>query len=208
MDRQGGRSCRRGLTGVGVLGLHALLIALFLGAGKQRARTTRLTSEPSNVLLLIELRARQPEPAQVKPTGASLRSPKPPKSQRINPPSDTSISVPTATRTPYPRIDWHHEAELAGSRQALLGPSKLAGGSDRSVSTSVTCKVRPQQHWEPEPKRAGFAGGLPYVRLGRCIVGLGFFGCALSSPAPANGHVLDAARDADYDVLDGPDCVP
>lgn len=207
MDRRGCRSCRRCLTSLGVLGTHAVLIALFLRAGNQHARTTHPLSEPSTVLLILELPTPQQEPVATKPTAARVQSLRPPRTRPTRTPSDTSISVPTAAPTPRPPIDWHREAELAGSRHALPAPSNLPGGSGHPVSPSVKCKVRPEQHWEPEPKRAGFAGGLPYVRLGRCVVALGFFACALSR-SPSNGHVLDDIRDTDYDVLAGADCVP
>ena len=207
MGRLDHRSCRRGLAWIGVLSLHAVLIGLFQRAVSQHPRTTRPVSETWMDLLLPEVRTPQPEPVPPQPHGAPLRSGSPPPSHRISAPTDTSTSVPTKILAPYPSIDWHHEAELAGSRRALTAPSNRPGDSGHPVSPSAKCQVRPQQHWDPEPKRVGLAGGLPYVRLGRCVVGLGFFGCALSRPRPA-GHLLDNLRDTDHDVLDSPDCVP
>jgi hypothetical protein len=100
----------------------------------------------------------------------------------------------------------YHEAELAGARQALATP--LSSGLRGPGAGSRVCKTRPEAHWEPQPKRVGLAGGLiPYVRIGPCAVGLAIFGCAFGR-SPANGHLLDAARDHDSDALDGPDCAP
>ena len=53
--------------------------------------------------------------------------------------------------------------------------------------------------WNKEPKRAGvtrLSNGipLPYVAVGRCVVGLGFFGCSPQKPPEANSHLLDDMR--------------
>ena len=99
-----------------------------------------------------------------------------------------------------PSIDWSEEARRAAADAADKVPSL-----DRSKCDSTgladpalpNCKPPPEFKWAP-PK-AGFAGGLPYVTLGdRCVVGLGFFGCALGKP-PANGKLFDGMDDPDRD---------
>jgi hypothetical protein len=194
-------SCRECLTWVGVLGVHALLIALFVR--DQHTRVTITDSETSTVLLFPQPPAPQLEPVSPKVATTQARSPRRPQPHRISAPAKTSTSRPTEAATATPPIDWHHEAELAAARHAPAAPGDHPGSASRA------CKMRPEARWEPEPKRAGFAGGLPYVRLGkRCVVGLGFFACALSPQAPPNGHVLDGVRNPNYDLLDGPDCAP
>jgi hypothetical protein len=74
--------------------------------------------------------------------------------------------------------------------------------SDSSSQPSVSlpkCKQhKPEFGWNRDPNEAGFIGILPYVRLGkRCIVGLGFFGCAVGKLPQANGHLLDHMNDPD-----------
>ncbi|HEY2662944.1 MAG TPA: hypothetical protein VGI47_01290, partial [Candidatus Binataceae bacterium] len=59
-------------------------------------------------------------------------------------------------------------------------------------------RYRKPDPWSPEPKKFGFAGALPYMRLGKhCVIGLGFFGCGVGPFPEANGHVLDDRRDPD-----------
>jgi hypothetical protein len=55
------------------------------------------------------------------------------------------------------------------------------------------CNKQPRPfEWNPEQKRVGFAGVLPYVRLGDfCVLGLGFFACAVGERPRANIHLFD-----------------
>lgn len=188
--------CRQLLVWISVLGIHAGLIGLFLRLGSHRAAVLYPDSEPPIGVILLERPAPQPVPAPLTPSTARVHTPT--RSHRTLTPSESSL--PTAPPFPSPSVDWYHEAELAGARQALATPS--------SSGPVRICKTRPEAHWEPQPERVGLAGGLiPYVRIGPCAVGLAIFGCAFGH-APANGHLLDAARDHDSDALDGPDCAP
>jgi hypothetical protein len=96
--------------------------------------------------------------------------------------------------TARPRVDWQaqgaHVASQAAERMHAPGP-RAFGESPRSPYK--TCKPRRSSwEWKPEPGKVGMAGLLPFVRVGeRCVVGLGFFGCALGEPPPANGKLLD-----------------
>ncbi|MEZ5457795.1 MAG: hypothetical protein R3E65_00290 [Steroidobacteraceae bacterium] len=76
-------------------------------------------------------------------------------------------------------------------------PPRSFGGQPRSPYRA--CKPRKGSwEWKAEPGKVGMAGPLPYVRVGkRCIVGLGFFGCALGEPPPPNDKLLDDMRKPD-----------
>jgi hypothetical protein len=193
------------LTWIGVLGVHAALIVLFLRLGSHRATAPYPDSEPPIGVILLERPPPKPVLAPLAPsTTARVHSPT--RSHQTHQPADTPLSLPTAPPSPSHPVDWYHEAELAGARQALATP--LSSGLRGPGAGSRVCKTRPEAHWEPQPKRVGLAGGLiPYVRIGPCAVGLAIFGCAFGR-SPANGHLLDAARDHDSDALDGPDCAP
>ena len=65
-------------------------------------------------------------------------------------------------------------------------------------------KPKPPPEWEPQPKKAGFIGILPYVRVGNCIVGLGFLGCTVGK-SEANGHLFDDMNDPDRPRSSVPD---
>jgi hypothetical protein len=60
------------------------------------------------------------------------------------------------------------------------------------------------KEWQPEPKRAGFVGIFPYVRIGRCIIGLGFWGCTVQTPSP-DGTLFEDIRNPDRPVSSVPD---
>ena len=69
------------------------------------------------------------------------------------------------------------------------------------------CGKRPPAFlWSDEPRRAGFAHGIPYVRLGeRCVPMLGILGCEVGARLPPNGHLFDALHDPDRDRSSVPD---
>ncbi len=75
-------------------------------------------------------------------------------------------------------------------------------------------KDKPLPQWRPEPSRVGLANGLlPYVRIGeRCVIGLGFFACAVGKLPEGNAEeVLASLRDperSESSVPDADDCVP
>jgi hypothetical protein len=61
-----------------------------------------------------------------------------------------------------------------------------------------------EKEWRPQPKRAGFVGIFPYVRLGRCIIGLGFWGCVVQEPK-ADGSLFEDFRNPDRPTSSVPD---
>jgi hypothetical protein len=93
-----------------------------------------------------------------------------------------------------PQIDWTREAQsVARARAAVIAPEHTCDDRDRPGSSLPKCKEGgPAFQWDPEPSRVGVQGLIPYVRLGKhCVLGLGFFGCALGKLPGANGKLFD-----------------
>lgn len=181
-----------------VIGGHLLLFLLF---SSTRPRDTRIP-ESVSVLLLLDL---PPPPTRLpaRPERSSTRG------AREHPGPDTS-GAPTTPQAQLaePPVDWQLEAERAARAiSAELGKELKCDPSDRPWSLLPKCrKSKRPPEWEPETPRAGFDHLLPYVRLGkRCILGLGFFGCALGKLREANGHLLDDMNDPDRPRSSVPD---
>lgn len=194
-----------------VLGGHVFLIVLFSSNRPRESRAESSPEEPT-VLLFLDVPPLPEEPAE-KPTVART------KPRRERPParaeSDSSASTAPAAEAPSApgRVDWYREAQrVAQQRGADLVPPQAhkcdPKSSDRPGSLLPKCgkHTSGSHEWEPEPKRAGFQGLLPYVRLGkRCAVGLGFFGCALGHLPEADGHVFDDMHEPDRPRSSVPD---
>jgi hypothetical protein len=172
-----------------VIGGHALLLALIVREGNA-PRQTKPVEVPS-VLLLLELpRNVEPQPlkrkdrrrtATVRPDDASSAS--------------GAITLPPETSAPAPSIDWYGEADRSVRDFAKDLDHPTQEGFDKRRGD---CRKKSSFEWTPEPKRAGTAGGLPYVRLGKkCVLGLGFFGCGLGKAPEANSHLFDDMEDQD-----------
>jgi hypothetical protein len=113
--------------------------------------------------------------------------------EAVSPESPRALAAESA-------IDWGAEAQRSARRAAAAekGPRARAFGTIPESPYRPCAKRESSFTWDPEPKKAGFAGGLPYVRVGkRCIVGLGFFGCEIGALTPANGTLLDDMK-TDY----------
>ncbi|HEU4530683.1 MAG TPA: hypothetical protein VFR59_05825 [Steroidobacteraceae bacterium] len=196
---------------VAVIGGHVLLLALLVRFGIQRAPER----QPERTLLLVELMRELPPPAESE-TPAAPRDVSSPRARQRSKPAvspDTAITPPLS-QPPAPRIDWTLEAERAARDAAAAReqPGPRAFG-EQPVSPYRRCKPRESSfEWDPEPDKAGFAGGLPFVRLGeRCIVGLGFFGCAIGKLPEANGELfadMHSAREPESSVPDLDECPP
>lgn len=124
------------------------------------------------------------------------------------PPAESApITAPAGPGTPAessgPPIDWRAEGAAAAARQAA--PAAPTGFSAPPKVARKACEP-PKSSWEwnPEPRKAGLTP-LPYIVLGRCVVGLGFFGCALQKPPEANSHLLDDMRDGKTSPSSVPD---
>ena len=119
-------------------------------------------------------------------------------------------SMSDAAQAP-PAIEWSDAATAAAEHAATRSDRPDASSFTPPPSRRKRCPRQPSDtEWKAEPKQYGFAGGLPFVRLGkRCVLGLGFFGCALGDPPPANIHLLngrDPATESDSSVPDVEGC--
>ncbi len=208
MGTYGGRSFREHVVWAIAIGVHVLLIVLFL-RGSQHIRSEDPASDIRSVLYLLDL----PPPVEEAPVEDEV--PRRVVSLDVSEPSvpGTAITEPSEQPALRPPVDWYSEAEEVArasvDRGAQPGPRRFG---EQPVSPYQKCKRPRQPEWEPEPERAGFAGGLPFVRLGeRCIVGLGFFGCAVGKLPEANGRLLEDMKNPDRptsSVPDIEDCVP
>jgi hypothetical protein len=105
--------------------------------------------------------------------------------------------------------DWISEAQSVAQSMA---PRLITELQEKCITAQrlaralpAGCKKEsPLKEWQPEPKRAGFIGIFPYVRLGRCIIGLGFWGCAVQVPSP-DGTLFEDMRNPDRPASSVPD---
>lgn len=181
MDNRRRLSLRDCVVCIVVIGGHVLLLALLPRLGSPRAPPRAPT------LVLIDLPPERSAPPVPERSVSRTRERRKPAAEDGN-----AITLPVP-REPAPRVDW----QLEGERAARDGAAKLAEPGPRAFGeqpVSPYRKCRPREssfEWDPEPDKAGFAGGLPYVRLGeRCVVGLGFFGCAIGKLPEANGELF------------------
>lgn len=185
---------RNGVALAAALALHALLIGGLLRLSALRELSQREAAERRGVLTMIEVPRPDPRP-QLPPRSKPLQR------ATVEPTtsSSTAITLPPAlpSASPPALVDWRLEAARS-SRQvvddALKVPPRSLGPPNAPAKENKPAEFE----WSPEPGRVGVAGGLPYVRLGkRCVVGLGFFGCAIGDLPEANGRLFDGMRDPD-----------
>lgn len=183
---------RRGAALTLAILAHALLIAGWSELSAKRRSAASAPAERRSVLLVIDIEpAKTPPPSH--PAPASLRDrPDELESTAITVIPPQPASPPTTSEAP--RVDWRLEAERSG--RAIVEDAARPGLRAFGPAVAPAEAAAPKEfEWDPEPKRAGFAGGLPYVRLGkRCVVGLGFFGCAIGDLPEANGELFEGMR--------------
>lgn len=195
MATAGGRSVRDCLVWAFIIGGHALLILVFIG-GKRQVQQVSADAPSPGVLVLLDL-----------PAGPSIDEPVPEAPRLASVPvpeissESTAITLPPEAEPEGPAthaIDWQLEAE----RSARATVERNAKSREKRIGEHPPSpfreKPKPKEFpWDPEPDKAGFAAGfIPYVVIGeRCVVGLGFFGCALGKKPPANSHLFDGMHD-------------
>ena len=191
-----------------VLGGHLLLIAV-LSSGRL-TESRRVTADSQELLVLIPLSPDVPEEQPER--GEKVERRKLPRIARDVSHSDRDASA-TAVQSAEPSaagaIDWDLEAETVAKSMApgMIKElrRKCVEAEQRAQALPEGCTKRSNaKEWEPEPKRAGMMGLLPYVRLGKCVVGLGFWGCAIGKQNP-DGTLLDDFRNPDRPVSSVPD---
>jgi hypothetical protein len=189
---------RRFIALVVVVALHLLVLLLLLVPGPSAPRVAR--GEQTSVLFFIE--TPQPPVTTVPPIPSRARQARPTVATEASTPEETS-SPPTPPSS-SPTIDWAAQAANAAAAivdKAIREETRKCDPSDAPNSFLPPCNPRTKKfEWNPEEPRVGFSGGLPYVRLGkRCAIGLGFFGCALGDPPPANGDLFEGMDDPERD---------
>jgi hypothetical protein len=195
------------------VGGHALVLWLLLRVGTIPA-TVALQFESvwlSASLPLIRDEAPALPPKQHK--AARQRSTHVPVASQV-PEAVVPTPAPASASTQAPAgVDWFGEAAKAAGKAAARGDANHVGVFTPPPVRRQRC-VRPPSatQWKPEEEKFGFAGGLPYVRLGkRCVLGLGFFGCIPGKLPEANSHLLDArdkANESDSSVPAVDGCEP
>ena len=203
-----------------VLLAHAPLVLLFLWGW----RVSRDEPEQTLVFLSIwpQMRNATTQPLPQTPPTAPAPSPaRPapraavdvaPQSEPVDQPS-TAITQPAESPAesgaPRPSIDWRTEGIAAAARQAAP-PAPATFTAPPRVLRKPCEKQKSSWEWNKQTGKAGITSlkdglPLPYVVLGRCVVGLGFFACSPQKPPEANSHLLDDMRDGKTSPSSVPD---
>ncbi len=205
MDRDAATPRRYTVFAVVALG-HVLFVMLLLRL--DFPTTLRLAQNTSPILLLDLSSSANPTATTfdssqaARPRANSPKSPGAEISVGVNAPAMPDAAASPDALTVEPPVDWRDEAERVAKSQAESIFKELKHQcSEAALRGEFLPECRRYKNpdaWVPEPRRFGIAGGLPYVRLGkRCIVGLGFFGCAVGKGPEANGGLFDDLRDPD-----------
>jgi hypothetical protein len=184
------------------LGGHVLLFLLFTST---RGAEQRRNAEAEATILIPLRELARSEPASEDRSAFSPALTSIPNLPSLTPPPNISPS------TDAPSVDWAEEREAFAKSLApgLLDSHErtCAEAERRRQAPPEGCPRRSyDKKWEPEPKRAGFEGLLPYVRIGkRCVVGLGFWGCAMGKLPEADGSLLEDMDDPNLPASSVPD---
>ncbi len=185
---------------------HVLFVMLLLRL--DFSPTLRLEHDTSPILLLdlsssANPTARTFDASQAaRPRTNSPKSPGAEISVGVNAPYDAGAAASPDALTVEPPVDWREVAEQVAKSQAKSIFKELKHQCNEAALRGEflpECrKYKKSDAWVPVPRTFGIAGGLPYVRLGkRCIIGLGFFGCAVGKGPDANGRLFDDMREPD-----------
>jgi len=212
MAREGRTRGRYAIFGL-VIVLHAVLVTLVL---RQHDGIELQHQSNASPLILLTPTAAVVPPSSVPPAADEKRSAK--ASAKQSPPTSGDFAISFDSQAaPSPDglplrlgVDWDQEvAAVANSQSESIFKElrRVCEEAARRGEQPPGChRYRKPDAWSPEPKKFGFAGGLPFVRLGkRCILGLGFFGCGVGKLPEADGHVLDDMRDPDRPRSSVPD---
>jgi hypothetical protein len=193
--RIGERARRRTLTPLLVGALHiALLLGMRVLAPDAHDPRATDPSPLQTFLWIPPARHDPPRAARPLPT----RTGRPRASTAVAQEPDT----PPAAAAPAPTgaIDWEAAGREAARAHAQL-PEPRRDCDENPPPGSMRPRCRPAPHafgWHREPRAVEWQGLLPFVHLGkRCVLGLGFFGCAVGKLPEADGHLLDGMREPD-----------
>ncbi|MBS0417846.1 MAG: hypothetical protein JSR66_09030 [Proteobacteria bacterium] len=210
---------RFGLLAI-VLGGHWLLLEVFFGGRLAESRKVAVDSLESWIWIPVtpeipreqherenNVGRRRTQVARTGPTEppAAVSAVVPGVAPAVAPAVAAPPSEPTAEGVP----DWIAEAHSVANSLAprLIDElkEKCAAAERLAQALPAGCKKRSfTKDWQPEPQRAGLVGIFPYVRIGKCVIGLGFWGCAVQSPSP-DGTLLEDIRNPDRPVSSVPD---
>jgi hypothetical protein len=188
MREHTGRSYREWVVSASVLVGHVVLVLLFARVREQE-RTPDSVSRSRLVFIegVPPVRPLTPMPEPELSTSTAISVPIP----RVDISGQPEPEPATSSR----RIDWQADAERSAHNAIREMNAPRARGFEERAPPEPERKPRP---FEWAPPRAGFSGGLPYVRVGkRCAIGLGFFGCGLGELPPANGKLFEDMNDPD-----------
>lgn len=180
-----------------IVATHILFLEIFFRNGTQRVRPPDGDAERAE-LFFFDL----PIPAeQVPVTGIE-----PVPSRQVRSPDVSNAITPLEEDLPATSIDWFGDAERIAREGLQEKPQSRAFGEQPESPYNKRPAHKPGYVWQPEEQRAGFAGPLPYVRLGkRCILIPPFFGCTLGKLPKAGGATLEEMRDPDRPRSSVPD---
>ncbi len=175
-----------------IVATHVLFIEIFFRNGRQHIRLSRADAARGE-LFFFEL----PPPEAMEPAPQPAPAPGPPRSIR---PPDAGSAITPPEEPPPRSIDWYGDAARV-ARESLdpsPEPEPRAFGEQPKSPYRKRPKGKSGYEWQPEEKKAGFAGPIPYVRLGkRCIIVPPFFGCVLGKLPRPGGATLEEIRDPD-----------
>lgn len=188
----------RRLFALAVVVLHGLLLLLLVSG--QRLRPDPEREVPSFIGVWITPMPRVPRPVEEPESSdpAVVELPARAPSDEAREPDEIELQPGAASETATtPRVDWMGEAALAARRAAAV-PAKREGFGDPPKVLRKACVFhKPSMEWNgPDDQRAGMVGIFPYVRIGTCMISVGFFSCTLD-PMPPNTHILDDMKDRD-----------
>lgn len=206
--RRRSRSVQLRAAAIGLALLADVLVLLLFGFG------SRTSTRESVQLQFVSIWPADRPPPNLTPSETRQRPQPAARPPHADTPQSTSsstapIALPETDTTPQhdrsdPTIDWYREAAKAATRNTDHGGQSSTFSPPPKVMRKP-CKPKESSfEWTPEEKKAGLLP-LPYVRLGNCVVGLGFFGCALNGTPAANGHLFDDLQKGDRPESSVPD---
>lgn len=199
---------RVGLLAI-VLGGHWLLIEMLFGGRLVELRRMTVDSPESWIWIPVTPDIPRKQHEQTKKIDRHSRT-QIAQLVRTEPPPGAAAagaqpSEPAVVNAP----NWLSEAQSVAESMApgLINElqDKCATAQRLAQALPAGCKKKSlAKDWQPEPRRAGFIGIFPYMRIGKCIIGLGFWGCAVQTPSP-DGTLLEDMRNPDRPVSSVPD---
>jgi hypothetical protein len=187
-----------------VAGLHALmLLALIRARPEHRA----LAEDQALTLIFIPEVLRRIHLAPLPPITST---PRPMRAEDAAPPGMPATAQGSASPvSPAPAIDWQREAAQSAAvtvDEEIRRETRRCSSSDTDPAWLPKCNRPAQPDFDWAPPRAGFSGGLPYVRVGeKCVVTIGLFACAFGGDPPVNGDLFESMRDPERDRSSVPD---